>query len=289
MNDDVEFLFVTGSPRAGTTMMMDWFKQSIPGDKLWLKESGVPNLAHHIVCALEFERRNHPWGFDLVEDPARRTAMMDQTRHLILTLYGTFGWTPGMRIVDKEPYFAPDGLSFFLHLRELFPQMKMICMLRNFHGVINSMLRRSWARGPFPRPNRISPFSYQLSNLENCLGDLAPGGADALTVQQPIRWSLRKCCASYRAAVNNIYDLAASGHQVVLLNYENLAEPDKVLRVLQRFTGIELSCRYRFAQCSQPREFDSQERVVLQEELYDTGTMKKYAELQELAAAPFHR
>jgi len=250
-DDDVEFLFVTGSPRAGTTMMMDWFKQSIPGDKLWLRESGVPNLAHHIVCALEFERRNHSWGFDLVEDSARRTAIMGQTRNLILTLYGTYGWTPGMLIVDKEPYFAPDGLSFFLHLRELFPQMKTVCMLRNFRSVLSSMLRRSWGRGPFPRPNRISPFSYQFSNFENCVGDLLPGGADAPAVHQPIRWSLRRCCASYRSAVNNIHDLVNSGHPVIVLNYENLAEPDKVLRVLEGFTGIEFTCRYRFAECSQ--------------------------------------
>jgi hypothetical protein len=49
-------------------MLMDWLQQSVPGEKLWLRESGVPNLAHHLVSVLEFERRNHAWGFDLVQD-----------------------------------------------------------------------------------------------------------------------------------------------------------------------------------------------------------------------------
>jgi hypothetical protein len=287
MNGEIEFLWVTGPPRTGTTMMMDWLNQSIAGEKLWLRESGVPNLAHHILSALEFERRDHPWGFDLVQNSACRAVMVQQVRHLILKLYGTYGWRLGMKIIDKEPYFAPDGLSFFLHLRELFPEMKTLCMLRNFMGVINSMLRRSWGRGPFPRPNRISPFSYQFCNLDNCVGDLLPGGADAVTVYEPVRWSVRRCCVSYRNAINNVYDLVTGGHPVLLLNYEDLAESDKVIRILGKFTGLEFTCRYKFAECSQPKGFDAGESAVIQEELYDSGVVTKYTELQQLAAAPF--
>jgi len=31
------------------------------------------------------------------------------------------------------------------------------------------------------------------------------------------------------------------------VSYENLADPDKVIRLLQRFTGIEFTCGYEFA------------------------------------------
>jgi hypothetical protein len=126
---------------------------------------------------------------------------MNQIRRLVLSLYETYGWREGMRIIDKEPYVAPDGLSFFIHLREVFPRIRALCMLRGFRAVISSMLRRSWGRGPFPRPNRISPFSYQFSDFENCIGDLLPDGAETLTVHQPVGWSLQKCCASYRNAI----------------------------------------------------------------------------------------
>ncbi len=287
--DKVEFLFITGLPRSGTTLMMDWLKEAIPGEKLWLRESGVPNLAHQILSAFEFERRNHPWGFDLVEDSAKRAEVMARARDLILALYRTYGWREGMRIVDKEPYFAPDGFVFVSHLQELFSQLKTVCMLRNFESTISSMLRRTWGRGPFPRPNRISPFSYQFSNLDNCIADMLPAGADAVTINQAAHWSLRKCCASYGNAVTNIHDLVRSGQRVLVLNYENLAEPEKVRALLGSFIGIELTGVYQFAERSRAKEFDEEERAVVQKELYDRGIMEKYAELQELAAAPFRR
>ncbi len=283
---DSRIIFVSGLPRAGTSMTVAWLDQAIAEDHLWLKESGTLNLAHHMLCAMEFERRSHRWGFDLVRDTGRRSVALGHVRRLALDLYGSYGWRRGMPIVDKEPYFASDGPLFYSHLFELFPRLKLICMLRNPRSVISSMMQRPWARGPFPRLNRLSPFSHDTQTLDNCMVDVLPGGPDEPFIGRPGMWSLEKCCASYRSAVRAMDAVAASGRKVLILNYENLHDARTVQKVVEAHVEIDFTTGYTFNPGAPAMEFGAGEEAVLARELGDTGVLEAYARLRDMAAAP---
>jgi hypothetical protein len=80
-----------------------------------------------------------------------------------------------------------------------------------------------------------------------------------------------------------IHDLVANGHPVMVLNYEDLVDPARVLPALQRFIGIEFTASYQFVEPSPVKNFNPNEEVILQRELRETGTIAKYEELRQRA------
>ena len=128
---------VVGCPRSATSSVCRWLNAQ-PG-LVYASQSRILVCAHRLVE--EVER--------LKTLEANREAVLRMTRRLVYTYYAS-SWLCWRRIlVDKEnlePVALPDGRygEFLRSVRELFPGMKLLFMIREPVATIWSITQRQW-------------------------------------------------------------------------------------------------------------------------------------------------
>ena len=212
--------------RSGTTLVARWLGEALPGPTTALRETGIALVGHQFLTVLEYNQRSHEFGFQIPGGSTLRTEAVRGVAGVLESLYRDRGHRPGNHLVDKQPYALGDTVEFYDHLYELFPDVRIIATVRTPEPTIASMRRRTWGRGPWPRPALISPVTPLLSLDENVMGDLNLDGSPAESgpADEERRWSLAKACLHYSRAV---LGLAASvvPQRGLVLEYDRLGDP----------------------------------------------------------------
>lgn len=132
------FALVTGAPRSGTTAMMRWLNDS--RDICSFSETRVLIAAHGFL-----RETSKFWKLD--HDAA---ALIPDLRRLVIRHYAQYAWLPRYRVVlDKEPleptaFPERDYEGFLANVVRVFPQARIMYMLRHPVATVWSMNERSW-------------------------------------------------------------------------------------------------------------------------------------------------
>ena len=290
-NESPRLFFIGGPPRTGTTFFANWIQETWPDPKLWFRESGVTKIAHEMVCALDFNRRGHAWGFDSLDEANRkdRARLLGRIRRIAFHLYRSIADEPDATpawILDKDPIIFPDGADIYRHIREIFPGTRFLILIRDPRYVLNSMKRRDYTRPPYPRANVLSPYAFDAPWIDNVNCDVAlpERGEGYGFLHEPAPWTFTKCCANLRNSINAIHGaLPDLGDQVRVVQYEDLGESDAVRAMIGDFTGVPLDREIPFSPKVSSVEMSDEEEEVIERELTSTGVFEKQAELETLA------
>ncbi len=286
---DPTFALVGGCMRSGTTFTAGWLGRAIRGPKLAVRESHIPNFAHGTLTLLDFHQRDHEFGFRYPEDSPERARMVARLREAILGMYADKGWRPGSLILDKVPYALSDAASFYDHLAELFPDLRLIYLVRDPLEVIASMRARTWGRGPWPRTPLIAPVNLHLrTELENVIGDIPPDApGEPAIATGPRRRSIEQCCLHYELALEGFLAARASQDALVVW-YADLAHGDACRRMIGEFLGREVGRGEAFAPKTGPVRLSAEEQQEIGERL-GNETLDRVAELRERARRSLDR
>ncbi len=131
------FCLITGAPRSGTTALCNWLtaQQGATGGP----ETRVLVAAHRLVQEIDRFRRLKQ----------REKALLAGTRRFVEESYAGMFPLWGRILIDKEPLGPlahPDRAyeEFLRNVRRIFPEMKLIFMIRAPVNSIWSMNRRTW-------------------------------------------------------------------------------------------------------------------------------------------------
>lgn len=128
---------VTGCPRSGTSAVAEWLgrQDAVAG----FFESRILIAAHRFLA--EVHRLS-----DLHDRREELTAAM---RRLVIGYYAAHAQIRGRLIVDKEPLEpiaipAEDYGGFVDSVQAIFPEVRLVCMMRHPVNVIWSLTQRQW-------------------------------------------------------------------------------------------------------------------------------------------------
>jgi hypothetical protein len=285
--------FIGGPPRTGTTFFANWIQETWPDPKLWFRESGVTKMIHEMVCALDFNRRGHKWGFDALNsaNQEERVRLIARIRELAFDLYrsiaGESNDTGVPWILDKDPIIFPDGADIYRHIHEVFPETRFLILIRGYRYILNSMKRRDYTRPPYPRPNVLSPYAFGARWIENvnCDVEMPERGEGYGFLHEPAPWSFQKCCVNLRNSIDAVHDsLPDLGDQVRIVRYEDLGDSDAVRAMIGDFTGVPLEQEIPFSPKVSSVELSESEEQEIERELAAPGTLEKQARLEKIAA-----
>ena len=128
---------VTGCPRSGTSAILSWLNQNKGVVRFY--ESRILVSAHRFYSEIErFNNLNQNKEFFLGE-----------IRKLVLKYYDSKKLLIAKHLIDKEPlepiaFPDLDYALFLSNLREIFPDIKLLFMVRNPVETIWSMMNRKW-------------------------------------------------------------------------------------------------------------------------------------------------
>lgn len=276
---------IGGVPRSGTTLLIDWLREAWPGDKIWLKESGLTHLAYHTYRLYDFNAKNHPTGINFSLHGAQREEALRALQAWIITLYQIkSGNQTAHWILDKLPVFFQGGERYYQAMLDTFPEVRLVLMIRDAREVISSMRKRMWARGPFPKLNYMSPFiedAIAANYIDRHLCDSESHGAQPVSyLSEPGSWSFRKCCRNYAHAIRSVAKTVALHPDCLVVDYQDLANPTLIRNTLASYTDVQLGTPFTFKHLRKDRAFTKEEEHIMIEELELTGIHQMYQQLR---------
>jgi len=146
---------VTGCPRSGTSAMLAWLHSNKEVARFF--ESRILISAHRFYSEADrFEDLTHDMDY-----------LTTEIRKLVLKHYASRKLIFMKQLVEKEPlepiaFPDEDYASFLSNIRKMFPDMKLVFMIRNPINTIWSMMNRKW--GYSLASNQLRRFT-----LEECI------------------------------------------------------------------------------------------------------------------------
>lgn len=146
---------VTGSPRSGTSAMLAWLHSNKEVARFF--ETRILISAHRFYSEVErFE--------DLIQN---MDYLATEIRKLVLRHYASQKLIFKKQLVEKEPlepiaFPDEDYASFLSNIRKMFPDMKLLFMIRNPINTIWSMMNRKWGYS-------LSSKQLRRFTLEECI------------------------------------------------------------------------------------------------------------------------
>ena len=128
---------VTGCPRSGTTAMLAWLHSNKEVARFF--ETRILISAHRFYSEAErFQDLTHDMDY-----------LTTEIRKLVMKHYASRKLIFRKQLVEKEPlepiaFPDEDYASFLSNVRKMFPDMKLLFMIRNPINTIWSMMNRKW-------------------------------------------------------------------------------------------------------------------------------------------------
>jgi hypothetical protein len=133
-----EMCLISGAPRSGTTALTDWLSHQ-PGVAGFQESRILIGIHRFIEDVYRFN--------NLVKDTGKLVIL---ARHLVLEYYGSSRVLIGKRVlIDKEPlepvaFPSREYGQFLVHVRQLFPELKLLLAVRDPVATVWSMSQRTW-------------------------------------------------------------------------------------------------------------------------------------------------
>lgn len=191
---------VTGSPRSGTSAMMDWLHSNKEVARFF--ESRILISAHRFYSEAErFE--------DLIHN---MDSLTTEIRKLVMKHYASQKLIFKKQLVEKEPlepiaFPDEDYASFLSNIRKMFPDLKLLFMIRNPINTIWSMMNRKWGY--------------------------------SLTSKQLRRFTLEECIRTWNSCTSLALQYSREKNVYICQFEELIEEPLKTSIQILRFLGLK--------------------------------------------------
>lgn len=159
-----EICLISGAPRSGTSALVEWLGHQ-PGVSAF-HESRI------LVSVHRFMEEIHRFK-DLDRDSA---TIVNLARHLVLDYYSSSRILIGKRLfVDKEPlepiaFPSREYGQFIINVKRLFPESKLLLVIRDPIATIWSMTRRSWGESLTNMQAKRLTIEEYTENWRSCAG-----------------------------------------------------------------------------------------------------------------------
>lgn len=173
------FCLITGTPRSGTTALGAWL-----GEQKGVTEFHESRILVGIHALMEEVDRFHHLNRD-------RIMLSRLARRLVLGYYARSKVLVGTRLlIDKEPmepiaFPKTDYGRFLKNVRELFPESKLILLVRDPVATIWSMTRRTWGESLRGGGDRVFTLMEHIENWCSCADLILDYGSDPGTLIVP--------------------------------------------------------------------------------------------------------
>ena len=146
---------VTGCPRSGTSAMITWLHKNKGVARFF--EARILVCAHHLYSEVE--------RFIYLQQ--KSSYFIKEIRKFILNYYASQKLIFRKQIIDKEPlepiaFPKEDYGAFLAHTRKIFPEIKILFIVRNPINTIWSMMNREWGYS-------LSSQNMRHFTLEECI------------------------------------------------------------------------------------------------------------------------
>lgn len=157
-----EICLISGAPRSGTSALIKWLGQQ-PGISAFQESRILVSIHRFMEEIYRFK--------DLDRDSAM---IVNLARHLIFDYYSNSRILIGKRLLaDKEPlepiaFPSKDYGKFIINVKRLFPEFKLLLIVRNPIAIIWSMAGRSWGESLTSMASRRFTIEEHAENWCSC-------------------------------------------------------------------------------------------------------------------------
>lgn len=153
---------VSGAPRSGTTALCEWLGHQ--RDVSAFTESRILVSIHKFMEEI--------YRFHNLEKDSRM--IVDLARHLVIDYYSSSRILMGKKVlIDKEPlepiaFPSKEYGRFIMNIRTLFPECKLLLMVRDPVATIWSMTSRTWGSSLTSPESRSFTLEEHIENWSSC-------------------------------------------------------------------------------------------------------------------------
>lgn len=190
----MEIIITTGAERSGTSMTNRWIGEN---PNIFLK--GEYRFVETAVVALNFIKQQKRGG--RISD-GQYEKSKQELRNFLLNMYKHEGWDGKKIIADKHPCSEKFNKDMLVTIKELFPEVKFVYMLRDGYDVVKSCCQKEWDR---KEKRKLSPD---------------------------------ECCKKWNTVINTTYEWAKKN--ALIVRYEDMAKAETKEKVSE-YLGIKLN------------------------------------------------
>jgi hypothetical protein len=221
-----DMALITGCPRSGTTALLEWLNEH---DRVV-----AFNESRILIGSSYFwnEVRRHR----LLNN--NKSILAQMLRSLILSYYNHERCLWRKYLIEKSPLepitvYDEQYRTFLQNVRELFPLMKMVFMVRHPLTTIWSMRNRNWGR------SLVSGERYERD--------------------------LKTCISIWKANANLLLDYVEAPHAYICKFERLISEPDNESRAIYAFLGLKTKYSFMPKPTKKVMFLEHEEKQILEE------------------------